>query len=64
MCRYDHGPLQQQFDPKIPNHDGSFMVNTATGDRVVPLRGFILQVWQCPQCSYVELHNYDPTVNG
>lgn len=58
-CRYGHGQLVLQKDPQVPNHDGGFMGMTTSKDTVIPGRGFILQIWQCVQCSYLELHDHD-----
>lgn len=63
-CRYGHGPLEKQSDPQFSNHDGGFMAMTAVGDKLMPVRGFILQIWKCVQCSYLELHDHDPTKEG
>ena len=67
-CRYGHGLLKLVEPPLLPNEDDSirkaFFALAIYGQRVDLGRGYSFEIWECPQCSYIELHDAEAPVPG
>ena len=63
-CRYGHGPLVQEVPPRQPNEDeessNNYFVPSINQYTVNMGLGYTFEIWECPTCSYIELHDYDP----
>jgi hypothetical protein len=59
-CRYHQVPLERQIDPQLQNAS-AFTLTTGSSDgaTVYGGRGYFLEVWKCPKCSYLELHDFE-----
>ncbi len=57
-CRYGHGRMGVAQDP-----DGSpvvFAAVNAHGNQINLGRAFTFHIYECPTCSYLEFHEWEP----
>ncbi len=66
-CRYGHGELVLQIAKLGPKRRDSsrfispcFSISPIGIPAVLEDFGFIFEIWKCPQCSYIEIHDTDP----
>lgn len=63
VCRYHpQSELVRQIDPLVPESNGTFVAPTGLlhpyGRSHPSGRGYFFEIWKCPQCSYIELHDF------
>ncbi len=55
-CRYNHGELRRV---EVNGEAASYVMLRAREPSVSTKEGYFVEVWECPECSYLELHDGD-----
>lgn len=60
-CKYGHG-LMTVIRGELPRDQtpAVFSANAVVDNQIILGRGFLFHVYECPTCSYLEFHDYEP----
>lgn len=62
-CKYRHGPMRPVGAPGALATDqipAVFSANAVQNKRVILGSGYMFHIWECPTCTYLEFHDYEP----